>query len=314
MEPRQWHWVASDAQGKVLVASDIPGNLWVSLDAGSTWSATNSPGGQAWVSIAINRTPSVLDPTGANALQLVAVAFGGGMYRYSGGSWSPVTSTTAGVNLNPRDWESINLDPGGGIVAAVLNGPIYYSVGSTWATATAEGSTTPLVRGWRGLAGRSAAVSQDGEVWVSNTFGRTWVQRNVVIDGAAVVGQWYRVAASADGNTIAVAGRWDSGMYLSRDRGLTWSRANTPIGDYTAIAMSTDGRVIAATLTDGEHSPTRGSVQLSRDGGATFSAVAMPGTDTHWRAVALSSDATTMVVAAGTFGVAAGQLYTSTAR
>lgn len=287
------------------MATDIPGNLWVSLDAGATWSATNSPGGQAWVSVAINRS--------ATSLQLVAVAFGGGMYRYSNGGWSQVTSTTAGVNLNTRDWESINVDTAGGIVAAVLNGPIYYSIGNTWAAATAEGSATPLVRGWRGLAGRSVAVSQDGEVWVSSTGGRTWTQRNVVIGGATVVGQWYRVAASADGNIIAVAGRWDAGMYLSRDRGLTWSRANTPIGDYTAIAMSADGRVVAATITNGENSPTQGSVQLSRDGGATFSAVTMPGTDANWRAVALSADATTMVVAAGTFGAATGQLYTSTA-
>jgi hypothetical protein len=262
------------------------------------------------VSVAIDRASA-----GA-ALQIVAVAFEGGMYRYSNGSWSAMTSATPGVSLNARDWESINVDAGGGIVAAVLNGPIYYSdsAGSTWAAATAEGSTTPLVRGWRGLAGRSVAVSQDGEVWVSNTGGRTWVQRNVVISGITVVGQWYRVAASADGSTIAVAGRWDASMYLSRDRGLTWSRANTPVGDYTAIAMSADGRTIAATITNGEKSPTRGSVQLSRDGGATFSAVAMPGTETNWRAVALSSDATTMVVAAGTFGVEVGQLYTSSAR
>jgi hypothetical protein len=163
MTPHQWHWVASDAQGQVLVAADIPGNLWVSLDAGTTWSASNSPGGQAWVSIAINRATPAAPP------QVVAVAFGGGMYRYSNGSWSPITSSTTGVTLAPRDWESVNVDTAGGIVAAVLNGPIYYSVGSIWAAATAEGSTAPLVRGWRGLAGRSVAVSQDGEVWVSGT-------------------------------------------------------------------------------------------------------------------------------------------------
>lgn len=308
LEPRQWHWVASDPLGSVLVAADVPGRLHVSLDAGATWDAGNSPTAN-WVTVAMNRTPSAGDPLGANSLQLVAAAYGGGIFRYSGGAWSPVTDPA--VDLANREWESIEVDPGGGILAAVLNGPIYYSTGSGFAAATAAGSATPLVRAWRALAGRSVAVSQDGEVWVSSDGGRTWSLRNVTIGGVPVYNSWYRAAASADGNTIAVAGRYDSGLYLSRDRGLTWTRSPAPVGDYTAIAMSADGQVIGATLTNGTTSASTGSVQLSRDGGASFAALAMPGPDTHWRAIAMSADAHQFVVAAGTFGTATGQLYTS---
>ena len=71
--------------------------------------------------------------------------------------------------------------------------------------------------------------------------------------------------------------------------------------------------VFAATLTNattGAGAPT-GSVQVSRDGGATFAPLAMPGTDTHWRAVALSEDGNALTVAAGTFTAVTGQLYTS---
>lgn len=308
LDPRQWHWVASDPLGSVLVAADIPGQLHVSLDAGATWDAGNSPTAN-WVSVAMSRTPSASDPLGAYALQLVAVAYGGGIYRYAGGAWTQVTDPS--VNLSAREWESVNLDPGGGILAAVLNGPIYYQTSTGFAAATAAGSTTPLVRGWRALAGRSVAVSQDGEVWVSSDGGQTWVQRNVTIGGSPVYNSWYRAAASGDGNTIAVAGRYNSGLYISRDRGLTWTQAPAPVGDYTAVAMSNDGQVIGATITNGTTAATTGSVQLSRNGGASFNAVTMPGTDTNWRAIAMAADADLLVVAAGTYGTTSGRLYTS---
>jgi hypothetical protein len=75
--------------------------------------------------------------------------------------------------------------------------------------------------------------------------------------------------------------------------------------------MSADGQAIAATITNGESTSTVGSVQFSTNGGASFTAVAMPGTDTHWRTVAMSADGKQLVVAAGTYTQSAGQLYTS---
>ncbi|MDB5745005.1 MAG: hypothetical protein JWR68_3320 [Polaromonas sp.] len=320
MPQRQWHWVASDEDGSVLVASDIPGNLYVSLDGGVTWNVGNSPPDQVWISVAIRRSTNA---SGVRQLTLLAVAFQGGMYRSTDGgvTWTQFTTTDPAVNLNNQDWESVTMNPTGQIIAgAILNGPIYHSAngGANWAAATLEGSTTPLVRGWRGVASSAdgsvmVAVGEegDGQIFVSTTAGRTWTPRAVSIGGTTLFNGWYRVAVSGDGNTIAIAGRFNSGMYISRDRGLTWSQAATPVGDYTAISMSPDGQVIGATITNGVNNPTTGSVQLSRDGGATFAPVAMPGTQTNWRAIAMSADANKFIVAAGTFTQLAGQLYTS---
>ena len=60
--------------------------------------------------------------------------------------------------------------------------------------------------------------------------------------------EWHSVAISDDGNTIAIAGRANSRLYVSRDRSLTWVQTPAPIGDYTALAMSADGHqfVVAA--------------------------------------------------------------------
>jgi hypothetical protein len=55
---------------------------------------------------------------------------------------------------------------------------------------------------------------------------------------------------------------------------------------------------------------------MSTDGGATFNALTLPGTDTDWRAIAMSADGNKLAAAAGRFDAVAptpatGQLYTS---
>jgi uncharacterized protein YfiM (DUF2279 family) len=304
LEQKQWQSVSSDELGGVLVAADSPGSLNVSFDAGATWSTTNSPIAK-WSSVAVARKPYTFG--GYGEITIAAVAEGGGIYRYDSGSWTQV-----GAELGNQNWTSV-LTGVEGIVFASFNGPIYGTSTGAAVAGTAAGSTTPLVRGWQALA-RSGldfkvAVNQEGEVWIS-TYGATnWSQRNVVINGTTVNNQWYRVAVS--GNTIAVAGRFNSAMYVSRDRGLSWEQAKAPVGNYTGLWMSGNGmsgNVIAATLADGT---TPGSVQISKDGGASFSALTLPGSNTNWQSIALSNDANQLIVAGGSPGIAAGPLYTS---
>lgn len=321
MAPMQWHSAASSQDGQVLVAADNLGNLHVSTDAGATWTVGNSPTGQAWVSVVVRTTPYPLPA--ASAVSMVAVAHGGGMYRSvdRGVTWSQLASIDAGVALSGRQWQSVTGDQTGNVVAAaILNGPIYRTgnprVTTGWQAGTLEGSSTALERPWRALAssvdaGVMVAASENGEVYVSTNAGRTWALRNVIVGGGTVVSAWHRVAMSDDGNTIAIAGRANAALYVSRDRGLNWVQTPAPAGDYTALAMSADGQVIGGTLTNGAGNPSIGSVQISRDGGASFAVVSPPGQDRNWRALAMSGDGHQFVVAAGTPGSATGQLYTS---
>ena len=321
MAPMQWQAVASSQDGQVLVAADNPGSLHVSTDAGVSWTVGNSPAGQAWVSVVVKTTPYPFPS--ASAVSMVAVATGGGMYRSVdlGKTWNQLASTDPGVALSARQWQSVTSDQTGNVVAAaILNGPIYRTgnprLDTGWQAGTLEGSSTALVRPWRALAssadaGVMVAASESGEVYVSTTAGRTWTLRNVIVGGRTVVSAWNRVALSDDGNTITVAGQSNSALYVSRDRGLSWVQTPAPAGDYTALAMSSDGQVIGGTLTNGVGNPTIGSVQVSRDGGISFAAVSPPGQDRNWRAFAMSDDGHQFVLAAGTPGSAAGQLYTS---
>ena len=325
MTPMQWSAVASSQDGQFLVAADSPGHVRVSSDAGVTWTVGNIPTGRAWASVVVKTRPYPFPSAGA--VSIVAVATGGGIHRSAdaGVTWSELVSADAGINLRGREWQSVTTDQVGAVIAAaILNGPIYCtgtsgfvtSAITDWQVGTLEGSSTALERPWRALAASADAVvmvaaSDNGEVYISTTAGRTWVPRNVIVGGSSVASAWNRVAMSDDGNTIAIAGRSHSALYVSRDRGLSWVQTPAPTGDFTALAMSADGQVIGGTLINGVGNPSIGSVQISRDGGTSFAAVSPPGQDRNWRALAMSGDGQQFVLAAGTPGSAAGQLYTS---
>ena len=323
MTPMQWSAVASSQDGQFLVAADNPGHLRVSSDASATWALGNIPTGRAWASVLVKTRPYPFPSAGA--VSMLAVETGGGIHRSTDGvNWTELVSADAGINLSGRQWQSVTTDQMGAVVAAaILNGPIYRTGTSglstamtDWQAGTLEGTSTALERPWRALASSANAVvmvaaSDNSEVYISTTAGRTWVLRNVVIGASIVAGAWNRVAMSDDGNTIAIAGRSNSALYVSRDRGLSWVQTPAPTGDYTALAMSADGQVIGGTLTNGVGNPSIGSVQISRDGGISFAAVSPPGQDRNWRALSMSGDGHQFVVAAGTPGSATGQLYTS---
>ncbi|WP_135263776.1 WD40/YVTN/BNR-like repeat-containing protein [Ramlibacter henchirensis] len=315
--PMQWHWVASDRLGRVLVAMDNPGQIHLSRDAGQTWDPMNSPV-ENWVSASVYHSPAAGDANGLVNVNVLAAGFGGGLYETGPNGWTAVQSGIPGVSFAGRDWESVSAIDNGRAIVAMLNAPIYHrlSATATWLPTVLQSTGQPLARGWRGVAlsqtGVALAASQDGDVYVSTDLAAGWVARPVVVNGTILNDSWYRTAISPDGRVMALAGRFNSGLYLSRDQGLTWTRANTPAGDYTALSINGDGSVIAATITNASAGgAAAGSVQVSRDGGQTFAALQMPGADTNWRAVALSDDGNAMTVAAGTFTGATGQLYTS---
>jgi hypothetical protein len=214
----------------------------------------------------------------------------------------------------------------------VQNGPLYASAdgGASWTVGTIAGTSTPVVAWWRGMdssADGMTVVSADhnGELHRSVDGGLTWSRLSVVFGGVAVTDNWYRVRMSDDGSVIALVGNSfggpaaGTGIYVSRDRGLTWSRGHALVADYSAIAMSGDGQVITVSVSNPNPNPQPGTVPRatgrvlrSTDGGASFGVLTLPGSDTNWRAVATSSDANKIAVAAGLFdGGLTGQLFTS---
>jgi hypothetical protein len=291
LDPSRWQAVASEPEGSVLVAADAGGALHVSLDAGNSWSAAGSPTGD-WADLDATRMTWMNPSSAAGAVYMAAALRGGAMYRYGSSGWTAVVGP-AGTDFGKQAWEAVAVTPGNTAIGAVLDGPI---LSETAGALAAQGSTTPLVRRWRDLAITPTglvAVNEEGEVWAGDTTAGLR-QLSVNVGGAPVRQPWTHVAVS--GSTIAMTGRTDRRVYLSRDDGLNWVRTAAPAADHTALAVAAGGQVIATTSAAG--------IQLSRDGGASFAALPAPTLGGAWRAVALSEDGN-LITAANS------QLYTS---
>lgn len=317
--PRVWHSLSSDPSGTVLVGGEAPnGLIWVSADGGATWTSGNSTPG-VWIASDVSD----------NGGLIVAVRFNGGMYTSTdqGGTWTRVTSSPLVFDAAGLAFESVTVSHNGQrIAAAIQNGNIVLSNdgGATWAAAILPG--VPPNKWWRSIDSSAdgsvlVAASHNGEVVVSSDAGVTWAAVTVAVGtpAVAVTETWYRVKMSDDGNTIALAantfggaaGAPGTGIYVSHDRGVTWTRGFTLTADYTGLAVSADGQTIAATLSNLNATP--GQVLLSDDGGVTFTPEAMPGTDTNWRAIAMADSGNRFVAATGQFNTAqTGLLYTGT--
>ena len=343
LTPKVWHWLSTDATGQVLLAGEAAGGvLDTSVDGGQTWTSGDSPAG-IWIS-------SDMSVTGN---RMVAVQYQGGMYTSSDfGAHSvqvtaPLVNTTAGV----LSFEGVTMSQDGQRLAAVIqpsvrdalnptsaalpNGRLVISNdgGATWTEPALPGGST-VQHYWRNIDSSAdgsvlVAVAQGGEIFLSTDAGATWSVMQVALTSAgtttAVSETWYRVKLSADGRTIALVantygGAPGSGIYVSRDRGTTWTRGLVATADYTELAVSADGTRIAATSSNISSTTTGaittpGRVVLSTDAGATFNPLTMPGTDTDWRAIAMSADGNKMAAATGKFDALptahAGQLYTS---
>jgi hypothetical protein len=298
-----------------MVATSIPGDLYVSRDNGASWTAqAGLPANAMWISADLSDDGQVI----------VAVALNGGMYRTRDGgtTWSRIDGAfNATENL---DYESVTLSSDGTHIVAVViggasaGGAIWASTDGTadaptFAAATMEGGG-PLASWWRAVDSdasgtRVVAASHNGDVWVSDDSGTTFRPLPISVGGAAVEDGWYRLALSRDGTTLALAGNEEfavgvaagqrsSGLYVGRFGSGSWSfaRGSDVKGSYTRIAIAANAPVIAATL-----SGANGGALVSSDDGASFAPLPTPAGETAWRSIAITGDASHAVLAAGTF-------------
>jgi photosystem II stability/assembly factor-like uncharacterized protein len=239
-----------------------------------------------------------------------------------GQNWNRITSSPLVDVADGRAFEGVTISVDGQRIAAVVqNGPIVVSSdgGATWSAGLSNG--VPLDRiGWRAIDSSAdgsvlIAAAQDPVVYISTDAGANWTPIDITVDGVPQFQNWYRVKMSADGNTLVMAGNRfggneGNGIYVSRDRGQTWTRSFVLTGDYTSLGMSADGQIIGATMSTTASSSSR--VLLSTNAGTSFTELTMPTADPNWRAITVSGSGTTLAVGAGNFATGtAGQLYTS---
>jgi photosystem II stability/assembly factor-like uncharacterized protein len=248
---------------------------------------------------------------------IYALQYGGAMFssRDFGNTWTRQADAPGSAG-----WEAVATSSDGQRVAAVVqNGPLMLSSdgGATWRTASMPDGQA--AHWWRWIDNSTdgsvlVAVAHTGDIFRSTDAGASWQRVTVSVGGRTVAETWYRVKLSADGQTIAVVantfgGAPGTGVYVSRDGGASWTKGFSMTADYTFLAMSADGRTIAATFSDMGGSP--GGALRSTDGGASFSRMGMPTSDTDWRAIAMSAAGDSIAAEAGGFNTqSTGMLYT----
>jgi photosystem II stability/assembly factor-like uncharacterized protein len=268
---RNWHAVASSADGSKLVAV-VPyrGQIWTSTDSGATWSAHESA--RDWRSVA----------SSADGSKLVAAVWHGQLY----------ISTDGGATWNAREtaksWRSVASSADGSkLVAVEAAGQIWTSSdsGATW-------SAHESASLWQSVASSAdgsklVTVVEGGQIWTSTDSGATW-------NAHESAKQWWSVASSADGSKL-VAVVQGGQIWTSTDFGATWS-AHESTRWWLSVASSADGSKLVAVEVGGQ-------IWISTDSGATWNAHESA---REWRSVASSADGSKLVAA-----VWNGQLYTS---
>ena len=336
---RSWTAVASSADGTKLVAAAGPdagimfevqgfssdtsipfdqwyktrvtgtANLYTSTDSGMTWKARAAS--RRWIAVA----------SSSDGSRLLAADVGGRLYTSadSGKTWTPRESD--------RLWFSVASSADGmKLAAVVMGGQIYTSndAGATWTprdiarywkTIASSGDGRVLVAAASAFDGMLLRWGHTGSIYVSTDFGATWKPR-----GEA--GNWFSVAASADGRTLfavqygaaTIDNSYKGIIVRSTDAGETWtelpgpregSETENPAGylPWFSIATSADGTKLA--LVDQHYSVIQelrdrgdsglGVLWTSSDSGKTWSGQAAMGTKKRWSAVAVSGNGNVIV-------------------
>jgi hypothetical protein len=320
-----WHWTATNPSGSMMIATAIPGSVYLSTDQGATWTAPAGLPTASWISADVSD----------DGRTIYVVGFNGSMYRSldAGATWARVDAAiNAGQDLG---YESVTVSADGTrVVAAVMSGAIYVSSNGEAATPTFTQATAggaALTGSWRAVDSdatgqRVIAVSHDGDVYASTNGGTSFTAVPVTVGGTAVQDGWYRAAMSRDGATVALVGNEQygtgvttvadrsSGLYVGRFAAGAWTftRGSTVEGNYTRVAIADNGTMAATLSGAGATNTGGGQILLSLNNGTSFAPLNAPTTDTVWRSIALTGDGTRAVLAAGTFFGATGGLYTGT--
>ncbi|MCX6926004.1 MAG: sialidase family protein, partial [Verrucomicrobia bacterium] len=255
-----WRALAVSADGTRLVAAggghyytfnDIPDPIFVSTNAGASWTQTSAPS-NFWSEVACS----------ADAANLVAISSRGLIFTSSdmGQTWGPTSAPT-------NNWTSVASSADGTKLVAVTtpvrasdpansadDGAIYRSAdaGATWTRTSAPSnhwtSVASSADGLRLVASSAPYLHWDGtdwsyigegEIYCSADAGATWTRTS------APSNSWSAVASSADGVKLVAATRpWcplsDGLIYISSDSGVTWTPTTAPSNDWSAVASSAD--------------------------------------------------------------------------
>jgi hypothetical protein len=261
----RFRYVGPPSAGRVAAAAGIPGDpttYYLGAAAGGVWKSSDS--GQTWAPI--------FDDMPVQAIGALAVSLSdpNQVWAGTGEAWVIRDSDIGGDGIYKsidagKTWRNMGL-PDAGRIGRILVHP-----------------TNPNIV-WACVIGRVTGPQQEKGVYKTNDGGATW-ERSLFVDPNTGCSGISMDAANPD---VLIAGMWQvelhtwaifsggagSGVYLTRDAGRSWKKAETgmprpPVGKIdVAIAPSNSNRMYALIQT-----ANQGSLWRSEDAGVTWKIV-----------------------------------------
>lgn len=300
MSMAAWRSIASSQDGSHLAAVMNGGSIYISHDAGSTWSLATDAGWHVWKNITGTADLSTLVAVAADLDKVQ-------MSTNSGASWEVLTNLPDGYYIGA----AISAD--GGVLAITESDLIHisYNYGGSWSTYS-PGSYHSFGEISMSYGGDLIAVADNGanSLLVSTDSGVSW-------KACGMPGLYLSdVSVSGSGNLIAVASKSSSYpgteyILTSDDAGNTWTELTTAgEREWGSIACSSDGSLIVAGVSGIYGGTSVGKLYISSDGGQSWTEGG-EGSDQMWLDLATSADGSLIAAATG-WSQKYGYLWTST--
>ena len=208
-----------------------------------------------------------------------------------------------------QEWRSLAVSADGRQVAGIAGSAtllLSSDTGQTWSLTNLAGSPlhsiTISADGKRLVVGGGGPFSANaGPVYYSTNRGISWAK------SSSANHNWYAMAASGDGLSVAAADPFAQQVLISTNGGQSWTTNSPGIpANWSALAASADGRTLIIAA-GGLDAGTNGPLYLSRNGGQLWSEINLG--NQYWRSVAASADGRTLLAAVG--GQHSGPIYLS---
>jgi hypothetical protein len=140
-----------------------------------------------------------------------------------------------------------------------------------------------------------------GQLVISVDSGINWSQATglpptwLITENPRAINGPAGATVSANASIMAVTDPGQNTIWISRNRGLTWSDAGAPARDWWALACSADGSTLAAVSQGIFSNANIPGIAISTNGGATWALAATP--VYRWRSIACSADGSRLLAA-----------------